>query len=179
MNITCFFAALCSLLLLPVYCSCHLRRLHLEMGEPVGIASGVLALSIFAFKSSVWLYQSVQSFQSNKREIRELKVELEALSSVIQSLQQLASNEEDQFKTLSLPLLSCSQACGDFEEVITKCTKHSSESKTSFRDWAKLQYAGRDITGFKNMLAGYKATIGIAIGDISLYVPTVQSYFSS
>jgi sensor histidine kinase regulating citrate/malate metabolism len=138
------------------------------MGEPIGIASGVLALSIFAFKSSVSLYQSVKSFQSNKREIRELTEELEALSNVMQSLQQLAFNHEDQFKTLCLPLLGCGQACRDFEGVIANCTKHSSESKTSFRDWAKLQYLGSDIASFKNMLAGYKATISIAIGDINL-----------
>jgi TolA-binding protein len=144
------------------------------MGDPLSIASGVLALSAFAFKSSVSLYQSVQSFQSNKKEIRELKGELESLSNVMQSLQQLASKDEDQFKTLSLPLLRCGQACKDFEEVIADCTKHSSESKTSFRDWAKLQYLGSDIVGFKDMLAGYKSTISIAIGDINLYVFTVH-----
>ena len=144
------------------------------MGDPLSIASGVLALSAFAFKSSVSLYQSVKSFQSNKKEIRELKGELESLSNIMQSLQQLASKDEDQFKTLSLPLLRCGQACKDFEEVIANCTKHSSESKTSFRDWAKLQYLGSDIVGFKDMLAGYKATISIAIGDINLYVFTVH-----
>jgi TolA-binding protein len=144
------------------------------MGDPLSIASGVLTLSIFAFNSSVSLYQSVKSFQSNKKEIRELREELEALNNVIQSLQQFASKNKDQFKTLCLPLLRCGQACKDFEEVIVNCTKHSSGSKTSFRDWAKLQYLGSDIVGFKDMLAGYKATIGIAIGDINLYVFTVH-----
>jgi hypothetical protein len=143
------------------------------MGDPLSIASGVLALSVFAFKSSVSLYQSVENFQSNKKEIRELKGELETLKNVIQSLQKFASKDEDQFKTLCLPLLRCGQACNDFEKVIADCTKHSSEPRTSFRDWAKLQYLGSDIVGFKNMLAGYKATIGIAIGDINLYVFTV------
>jgi predicted nucleic acid-binding Zn-ribbon protein len=146
------------------------------MGDPLSIASSVLALSVFAFKSSVSLYQSVKGFQNNKKAIRELEQELEALKNVIQSLQQFVSKDEDEFKTLCLPLLRCGQACKDFEEVIVNCTKHSSESKTSFRDWAKLQYLGSDIVGFKNMLAGYKATISIAIGDINLYVFTV--YFS-
>src|SRR5690349_1350567 len=120
------------------------------MVEPIGIASGALALSIFAFKSSVSLYQSVKSFQSNKREIRDLKEELETLSNVLQSLPQLASRHEDQFKTLCLPLLRCGQACKDFEEVIANCTQHSHQSRTSFRDWAKLQYLGNDIARFKN-----------------------------
>jgi len=29
---------------------------------------------------------------------------------------------------------------------------------------------GDDIAGFKNMLAGYKSTISIALGDANLYV---------
>jgi chaperonin cofactor prefoldin len=146
------------------------------MGDPLSIASGVLPLSAFAFISSVSLYQSVRSFQSNKV-IRELKGELEALGNAIQSLRQLVSKDDDQFKTLCLPLLRCGQACKDYEEVIANFTKHSSESKTSSRDWAKLQYLGSDIVGFKNMLARYKATIGIAIGNINLYVFTIHCLF--
>lgn len=145
------------------------------MGDPLSIASGVLALSVFAFKSSVSLYQSVKGFQNNRKAIRELEQELEALKNVLQSLQQFASKNEDQFKTLCLPLLRCGQACKDFEEVIANCTKHSSDSKTSFRDWAKLQYLGSDIVEFKNMLAGHKATISVAIGDINLRTAAVSA----
>ena len=46
------------------------------MAEPIGIASGLLALDTFAFTSSVSLYQAVESFQNNQRTIRELKEEL-------------------------------------------------------------------------------------------------------
>ncbi|RYP57927.1 hypothetical protein DL769_009197 [Monosporascus sp. CRB-8-3] len=120
------------------------------MAEPIGIASGIIALATFAFNSSVSLYQTIRSFQSNKREIRELKEELEALSNVIQSLQELASTKEVQFEALHLPLLRCGKACKGFEE-------------------AKLQYIESDIASFKNMLARYKSTIGIAISDVNLY----------
>jgi hypothetical protein len=138
------------------------------MAELIGLAAGVLALSAFAFKSSASLYQTVKSLQNNRREIRELKEELEALNNVIESLQRLPSIEDVQFEALCLPLLRCGQACKDFEKVIADLTKHSNGSKTSFRDWAKLKYAGSDIAGFKNLLAGYKATISIAIGDVNL-----------
>jgi hypothetical protein len=144
------------------------------MADPISIASGALTLAIFAFQSSVSLYQTVASFQNNKRDIRELKEELEALGDVIQSLQQLASGDEVQFEALRLPLLRCGKACKDFEEIIVSCTKRSSESKTSFRDWAKLKYMGDDIAGFKNMLAGYKSTISIAIGDVNLYASALH-----
>jgi cell shape-determining protein MreC len=129
------------------------------MGDPLSIASGVLALSIFAFKSSVSLYEFVQSFQDKGKKIRELRRELEALRNTLNSLQQLATEDEVRFEALCLPLLRCGQTCKEFEEVIANSTKHSTDSKKSFRDWAKLQYLGGNIEEFKDLLAGYKATI--------------------
>jgi len=143
--------------------------------EAIGVASGALALAVFAFKSSVSLYQTVGSFQSSKREIRELKEELKSLQQVIEPLEMLASADEVRFNGLCLPLLCCGKACKEFDELIAKCTKHSKESKTSFRDWATLQYKSKDMVGFKNLLAGYKATISIAIGDINLRTTSVTA----
>jgi hypothetical protein len=139
------------------------------MAEAIGLASGLLALTVFAFQSSVSLSQVVDSFQSNKKIIRELKEELEALSGVLQSLEQAAADNGQYLSSLSLPLLRCGKACKDFEEVIVKCTAHSGGSRTSFRDWAKLKYMGDDIAGFKDMLAGYKSTINIAFAGANLY----------
>jgi len=140
------------------------------MAEVIGIASGLLTLAAFAFQSSVSLYQVIESFQSNQRIIRELKEELEALDGVLTSLREATTNNSTGLTALKLPLLRCGKACKDFEAVITKCTAHSSGSRTSFRDWAKLKYMGGDIVGFKNMLAGYKSTISIALCDANLYV---------
>jgi hypothetical protein len=140
------------------------------MAEAIGIASGLLALSVFAFQSSISLYQVVDSFQSSKKVIRDLKDELEALNGVLRSLQQAAADDTEHLSTLNLPLFRCGKACEDFEEVIIKCTAHSGGSRTSFRDWAKLKYMGSDIVGFKDMLAGYKSTINIALAEANLYV---------
>jgi hypothetical protein len=140
------------------------------MAEPIGLASGLLALAVFAFQSSVSLYQVVDNFQSNKKFIRELKEELEALNGVLQSLQLAVVDNSGHLSVLNLPLFRCGKACKDFEEVINKCTAHSGGSRTSFRDWAKLQYMGDDITKFKDMLAGYKSTINIALAEANLYV---------
>ncbi|KAH8648324.1 hypothetical protein BGZ60DRAFT_390547 [Tricladium varicosporioides] len=138
------------------------------MADPISTASGVLALALFAFKSSTVLYQLVDSFRSNQRTVRELKEELEALNGVLQSLQETIPGADVDLTTLKLPLLRCGKACKDFEAVIIKCTAHSSESRTSFRDWAKLKYLGDDIAGFKNMLAGYKSTISIALSHVNM-----------
>jgi hypothetical protein len=140
------------------------------MAEPIGIASGLVALASFAFQSSLSLYRAVDSFQSNKRIIRELREELESLEGVLKSLQEATTENAVDLPALKLPLLRCGQACREFEALIAKCTTHSGGSKTSIRDWAKLTYMGDDIVGFKNMLAGYKATINIALGDANMYV---------
>jgi hypothetical protein len=138
------------------------------MAEPIGIASGLLTLVVFAFNSGKSLYQVVESFKSNQRAIRDLKQELEALDGVLESLREATTATDADFTALRLPLLRCGNACKDFEAVIIKCTAHSDRPRTSFMDWARLKYMGDDITAFKNMLAGYKATISIALGDATM-----------
>jgi hypothetical protein len=148
------------------------------MAEPIGIASGLLTLAAFAFQASLSLYRVVDSFQSNKKIIRELKVELEALDGVLKSLQEAIANHIINLPALELPLRSCGQDCVEFEALIVKCTAHSGGSRTSFRDWAKLTYMGDDIVGFKNMLAGYKSTISIALGDANVYVLMIPTSYN-
>jgi hypothetical protein len=136
--------------------------------DPVSITSTFLTLVGFALQSSTTLYQTVRSFQTSRRSIRELKDELEALSGVLQSLHDVAESTSADFTALKLPLLQCSKTCVEFEALIVKCTQHSGGSRSSFRDWANLKYMGEDITTFKNMLSVYKSTIIIALGDANL-----------
>lgn len=138
------------------------------MADPISLASGLLTLTAFAFQSSKSLYQSVESFQKCPRSIRDLKEELEALDGVLRSLHEIASNGNIDLTGLKLPLLRCGNACRDLETLVIKCTTHSSGSKTSVRDWAKLQYMGKDIVGFQMMLADYKSTISIALADANV-----------
>jgi hypothetical protein len=138
------------------------------MAEAIGVASGLLTLAGFALKSSQLLYQTISSFQTSRRAVRELKQELEALTGVLTSLQDVSTDTDTTLDALKLPLLRCGNACKDFDTVIAKCTSHSQQDRKSFRDWAKLQYMGDDIDGFKKMLAGYKSTICIALGDANL-----------
>lgn len=139
------------------------------MAEPISLASGLLALATFAFQSSVTLYNTVQSFQSHPKRVRDLLEELEALSGVLSPLSETVSaSTEVDLSALDLPLLRCGNACKEFEQEITKCSLRSAANRTSFRDWAKLRYMGDDIDGFRRLLAGYKLTICIALTDANL-----------
>ena len=141
------------------------------MAEPIGLASGLLTLAGFALQASIALYQTVQSFQFHPKQIRDLKDELEALGGVLGSLTETVTVTTDvDLSALDLPLLRCGNACKDFEQEIMKCSSRSGGSRTSFRDWAKLRYMGDNVDGFRQLLAGYKSTINIALTDANLYV---------
>lgn len=43
-------------------------------------------------------------------------------------------------------------------------------SKSSIRDWAKLEFMRGDINEFIDTVSGYKSTIAVGLGIITLYV---------
>ena len=144
------------------------------MVEPIGLASGLLTLATFAFQSSIALCQTVQSFQSHPKRVRDLIEELEALTGVLGALAETVGATTDvDLSALDLPLLRCGNSCKEFEQEILKCSSRAGGSRTSFRDWAKLRYMGDDIDGFRRLLAGYKLTINIALTDANLQVSVI------
>ncbi len=138
------------------------------MADPISLGSGLLTLVVFALQSSKTLYQAFESFQNHGRTVRELKEELMALNEVLQSLQATVDQTDTRLSALKLPLLSCGKACAEFAAVIARCTLHYNGSRKSFRDWARLSYMGKDIVGFRSLMAGYKSTITIALGDANM-----------
>ncbi|KAL4781665.1 hypothetical protein BJX76DRAFT_10180 [Aspergillus varians] len=139
------------------------------MADPIGVASGLLALTTFAFQSSLSLCDMVKTFRSHPARVRDLLDELEALSGVLGPLvERVEATKDMELSVLNLPLLRCGNACKEFEQEIMKCASRSSATRTSFRDWAKLRYMGDDIDGFRRVLAAYKLTINIALTDANL-----------
>jgi hypothetical protein len=146
-----------------------LTKLVYVMAEVIGVASGLIALTTFASQCSVALYQTVKSFQAHSTRVRDLQQELESLITVLSSLTDtVAATTDLSLSGLDLPLLRCGNACKEFEQEILKCSARSGGTRTSFRDWAKLQYMGDSIDGFKQLLSAYKSTITIALTDATL-----------
>jgi hypothetical protein len=132
------------------------------------MADPLTTASAFALQSSRVLYQTVASSRSKQRAVRRLKEELEALNGALEALQAIVANTDADLATIQLPLLRCGKACEDFGGLIAKYTADTDGSRTGYKDWAKLKYMGDDIVGFTNMLAGYKATIMIALCDVNM-----------
>jgi hypothetical protein len=141
------------------------------MAEAIGVTSGLLTLAAFAFKSSVTLYQTVQSFQNHPEAVQDLLRELEALQGALRSLTEtVGAAKEADLSALNLPLKRCGTACHDFEQRLLSCASQSGSARANFRAWARLRYLGDDVDSFRRTLAGYKSTILIAITDVTLYV---------
>ena len=133
------------------------------MAGPISI----LALAAFALHFRKSLYQAVETLPQDQSSIRELRKELEALDGVLQSLHAAANSGVD-LTGLKLLLIRCGKACRDFEALIIRCAPHSGDSRTNFHDLLKLKYMGYDIVKFKTILAMYKSTIRIGLGDAAL-----------
>jgi len=140
------------------------------MVDPIGVTSGLLAITVFAFNSCTLLYQEVKSLRGTGKTIRDLEEELEALKGVLQNLKQSIDDDTPGLADLKLPLISCAEVCSDFQAAVTKCASHSGGARTSVRDWAKMRFMGDDIAGFKDLLARYKSTITIALCGANLCV---------
>ncbi|KAH6842469.1 hypothetical protein B0I37DRAFT_381990 [Chaetomium sp. MPI-CAGE-AT-0009] len=146
------------------------------MAEPISLASGLVALVAFALQSSTLLYDTVKSYRSHPKNVRDLNEELEALSVVLRALSEtVEQNKGIDFTALEVPLFRCGNACKEFEDAIAKCSARSGGSRTSFRDWAKLRYMGDGIDEFRRMLAGYKSTINIALANANLRQTSVTA----
>lgn len=139
------------------------------MAEVIGVASGVAGIATFAFQASIGLYGAITSYQSHQRRVIDLMEENAALTDVLRSLDRaIASGADVDFSALETPLKRCGKACQEFGDEIKKFSSTSGDSRTRLRDWARLKYMGEDIDGFRRLLAGYKATISIALADANL-----------
>lgn len=141
------------------------------MVEVIGVVSGLAGLTALAVETSASLNELVKSYQRHPKTVRELMQVLEALRGVLNPLAEtLKTATEVDLSALRFPLERCIEACTEFEKEIRKCSLRSGGDRTSFRDWAKLRYMGGNIDGFRQLLDGYKMTIGIALTHANLYI---------
>src|ERR1700761_2608030 len=120
------------------------------MADPISALSGVVTLVAFAFQSSATLYTTIRSLQSQDKKARSLKDELSDLTAVLQSLLETVYNNPDlNFEALKLPLYRCGKTCEEYGGIIDRCTKHSTASRPSFRDWVAQKYLQGDINDLR------------------------------
>ena len=97
----------------------EIRDLSISEMDSIGVTSGLFTLAKSLLHAAKTLHHTIDSFESHSRAVRELKVELEALSQVSLSLQMSALSCESDLVALRTPLLLCGKACEDFQASLT------------------------------------------------------------
>lgn len=139
------------------------------MVKQIDRGAELLAFTKSALKCSVALHDTVNRYKNLPKPVSDLREELENLNEVLEVLSDtINTNDSAEFTALIIPLQRCGNACREFEESIIKYSNGICDGEMSLRDWAKLRYIGEDIYGFRNMVAGYKSTIKIALADVNL-----------
>lgn len=140
------------------------------MAEAVGTASGVLALTVFAFKASKSLFEAVSSFTSQRRTIQDIQTDLGALVAVFDLIIQQAqgSGNESKLEPLREPVKCCTKSCQEMQEMLDACTKHAKDGRDSVRDWLHMRYHEKNLEDIKQQLASYKSTLSITFASINM-----------
>jgi len=137
------------------------------MADPLSITASLLAITTAALQSTKSLYETVKRFKDRNKTLRRLQDELGDLTKILDSLTQVTSAEQSMLTLLQGPIERCSQVCREFEQSMEG---FGGKSKTSFRDWTKMEFMRGDINEFIDTIAGYKSTISVGLGTITMSV---------
>ena len=140
------------------------------MADPLSLTSAIVGLVPISYQAARALRDTIESFKKHPRQIRDLLNELEDLINILEELESIVHAPEGvHLGLLKAPLRRCNSACKEFQQTLIACKgRNDGGTQSDFSGWLKIQWKGNDINEFKNRLAGYKATIAIAIAGANL-----------
>jgi hypothetical protein len=139
------------------------------MTDPLSVTAGVLAVITAAAQATKLLHDTVESYKGRDKTLKKLDDELKDMVNILDSLAQVENIDTNLWELLKDPIDHCSQVCCDFEKSMKVFSR---KSKTGLRDWAKLEFMKGGITEFIDQITGYKSTITIGLGVITMLVST-------
>ena len=142
------------------------------MADPLSLSVSVLAIITAAIQSTKSLCAAVKRYKDRDKTLNRLHGELEDLVKVLSSLEQAVGSEASIWTLLKGPVSRCCQTCREFEEAMEKFGR---KSMAGLRDWAKMEFMRDDINSFIDALAGYKSTIAVGLGTITMSVVCLVS----
>ncbi|KFY59743.1 hypothetical protein V496_05552 [Pseudogymnoascus sp. VKM F-4515 (FW-2607)] len=138
------------------------------MADPLSATLGVVTAAIQSAKS---LHETVKRFKDRHNTLRRLQHELDDLMNILESLTQVINAETSVMKLLQGPIDRCTKVCSEFEQSMKV---FNAKSKTGFRDWTKMEFMRGDINEFIDTIAGYKSTITVGLGTITMTTSRVS-----
>ena len=142
--------------------------------DPLSIIASVLAIVTAGVQSTRSLKEAIQRYKTRDATLLRLLTEVKDNENILQSLALLLENTDQQpavvaetsmTELLCGPIERCAQLCGDFESAMGR---FSGKSTSSFTDWARMEFMRGDINQFMDTLAGYKATISVGLGVLTM-----------
>ncbi|OGM47844.1 hypothetical protein ABOM_003287 [Aspergillus bombycis] len=141
------------------------------MADPLSIAASALAVITAAIQSTKSLVETVKRFKDRDKMLRRLQAELEDLTNILDALAHVTKTEKSMLALLRDPINRCQQVCCEFE---LSMKAFSEKSKIGFRDWAKMEFMRGDINDFIDTISGYKSTISVGLGTITMQTTQVS-----
>jgi hypothetical protein len=135
--------------------------------DPLSITASVLAVITAAVQSTNSLYETIKRFKDRNKTLKRLQDELGDLANILDSLTKVTDDEASTLTLLQGPIERCSQVCHEFE---LSMKVFSGKSKTGFRDWTRMEFMRGDINEFIDTITGYKSTISVGLGTITMLV---------
>jgi hypothetical protein len=137
------------------------------MADPLSITASLLAIATAAVQSVKSLNDTISRYKGRDRTLQRLQNELRDVSGILDSLKEAILAEVSISPLLKGPVGRCSEVCREFEQSMLS---FSEKTKTGIRDWAKLEFMRGDINEFIDTISGYKSTIAVGLGIITLSV---------
>ena len=138
------------------------------MADPLRISvSSVVAVVTAGIQSTQSLHDTIKRFHSRDKTLHRLQHEVGDVINILGTLKEAANTDTSLPALLEGPVDRCSQVCREFEHSMKE---FRGKSKTSLLDWAKLEFMRGDINEFIDTIAGYKATISVGLGVVTMQV---------
>ncbi|RYN59487.1 hypothetical protein AA0119_g13310 [Alternaria tenuissima] len=141
------------------------------MADPLSTTASVVALVTVTVQSVKSLYETVSRFKGRDKTLQRLQDELQGIIGILDSLKEVAYAEASISTLLRGPIDRCSEVCKEFEESMRSFNQ---KDKAGFRDWAKLEFMRGDINEFIDTISGYKSTITVGLGTITIRAAKVS-----
>ena len=140
------------------------------MADPLSVTASMLAVVTSAIQVTKSLSETVKRYKGRDKTLQRLQSELEDLLKILVKLNDARTLDASIRPLLESPVARCSQVCHEFEESMKT---FSGMSKMAFLDWTKMEFMRGSINEFMDTVMGYKSTIGVALGIITLFVSRV------
>jgi len=146
------------------------------MADPLCVIASLLAVATAGVQSTRALKEAAQRYKTRDSILRRLLDEIGDAENILFALKQLLQADTLQpaveadismAALLRRPIERCSEVCGEFEKAMEQFSK---KSKTGFLDWTKMEFMRGDINQFMDTVAGYKATISVGLGLLTMRI---------